>query len=431
MVNMKIVKQSFLRLLVISCILLSSCTTISNWFYEEEELEFRRLKPIEVRFTPTEVWSENLGSGIGKFYSKLRPAIAYDKVFAANRQGDVNAYDLATGKKIWSKDFAIYDDEGLFPSIVELWSNYVGEGYTLSTMKLLLNGLSAKIAGGVSVAYETVFFGTENGEVIALDANTGEQKWITMVKGEVLAAPAIDAGIVVVNTGSGFIFALNADNGEEVWSSESDVPPLSLRGVSSPAAVNGGAIIGTATGKLVVNILETGQTAWEQVISAATGVTELERIVDIDSEPLVSGGNVYVISYDGTLAAVELRTSRVIWKREYKSFRRMSMSSSILYLVDVNSNVFALDSRTGVELWSQGALKKRLLTGATPVGDYLVAGDKYGYLHWFDQADGKIVARLEVGGDDEDEGIYYSPVVDGDILFTQTRDGKLVAIKTP
>lgn len=415
MVKVNTVKQPFLFLLLVSSVLLSSCTIIDNWFYEEEELEIRRLKPIDSKFIPTETWSADLSPGIGQYYSKLRPAVAYDKVFAANRQGEVNAYEQATGKKVWSKNFATFDDEGLTSGIGKLWSN----------------GLSAKIAGGVTVAYDTVFFGTENGEVVALDANTGEKKWMTMVKGEVLAAPAIDAGIVLINTGSGFIFALNADNGEEVWSSESDVPPLSLRGVSSPAAVNGGAIIGTATGKLIVNILETGQTAWEQVISAATGVTELERIVDIDSEPLVAGGNVYVISYDGTLAAVELRTSRVIWKREYKSFRRMSISGSTLYLVDVNSNVFALDSRTGVELWSQGALKQRLLTGATPIGKYLVAGDKYGYLHWFDQADGSIVARLEVGDDDEDEGIYHSPVSDGDTLYTQTRNGKLVAVKTP
>jgi outer membrane protein assembly factor BamB len=415
MVKVKIVKQSFLFLLLTSSVLLSSCTTISNWFYDEEELEIRRLKPIEAQFTATEIWSADLGAGIGNFYSKLSPAVAYDKVFAANRQGIVSAYDQATGKKIWSKDFAIHDEEGVTSGISKLWSN----------------GVSAKIAGGISVAYETVFFGTENGEVIALDANTGEQKWITRVKGEVLAAPAIDAGIVLINTGSGFVFALNAVSGEEVWSSESDVPPLSLRGVSSPAAVNGGAIIGTATGKLIVNILETGQTAWEQVISAATGVTELERIVDIDSEPLVAAGNVYVISYDGTLAAVELRTGRVIWKREYKSYRRMSLAGSTLYLVDVNSNLYALDSRNGVELWSQGALKQRLLTGVTAVGNYLVAGDKFGYLHWFDQADGKIVARLEVGDDDEDESIYHSPVVDGDTLYTQTRDGKLVAVKTP
>jgi outer membrane protein assembly factor BamB len=281
------------------------------------------------------------------------------------------------------------------------------------------------------VAYETVFFGTENGEVIALDANTGDQKWIKIVKGEVLAAPAVDAGVVVVNTGSGFVFALDASNGEELWSQESDVPPLSLRGISAPTAANGGAIIGTATGKLVVNVIESGQSAWEQVISAATGITELERIVDIDSQPLVSNGIIYVISYDGTLAAVEMRTGRVVWKREYKSYRRLSISGSNLYVVDNNSYVYALDIRNGVELWSQGALKKRLLTAVTPVGDYVVAGDMYGYLHWFDKADGKIVSRMEVGGDDDDESIYAAPIVEGNVLYTQTRDGQLVAIETP
>jgi outer membrane protein assembly factor BamB len=100
----KIVKQSFLLLLLTFSVLLTSCTTISNLFYDEEELETRRLKPIEVQFTPTETWSVNLGDGIDKFYSKLKPAVAYDMVFAANRQGEVSAYDQATGKKIWSKD---------------------------------------------------------------------------------------------------------------------------------------------------------------------------------------------------------------------------------------------------------------------------------------------------------------------------------------
>ena len=105
MVKVKIVKQYFLFMLFISSVLLSGCSTISNWFYEEEELEVRRLKPIEAQFTPIESWSVELGVGIGKFYSKLRPAVAYDKVFAANRQGQVNAYDKATGKKVDMRHF--------------------------------------------------------------------------------------------------------------------------------------------------------------------------------------------------------------------------------------------------------------------------------------------------------------------------------------
>ncbi len=388
---------------------------MANWFYDEEELAIRRLQPIEMQFTPKLMWQQNLGEGVEQFFSTLKPAIYYGKVFAAYRDGTIAAFDQQTGKQVWQKSLATYDEQGLQLSVKKLWSS----------------GVPAKISGGISSAYETVFFGTENGEVIALDANTGDQKWISSVKGEVLATPAVDAGVVVVNTGSGFVFALDAASGEELWSYESDVPPLSLRGVSSPTAANGGAIFGTATGKLVVNVLESGQSAWEQVISSARGVTELERIVDIDAQPLISGGMVYVVSYDGTLAAVEMRSGRVVWKREYKSYRSLSLSGNKLFVVDVNSYVYALDRRNGIELWSQGALRKRLLTSATPVANYIVAGDEYGYLHWFDQDSGDIVSRIEVGDDDEDESIYTAPVVDGNVIFTQTRDGKLVAIETP
>jgi outer membrane protein assembly factor BamB len=402
--------------LVLGCsVLLSGCSTITDWFSDDEEVAIRRLAPIESLFIPTKIWSTELGNGVAQYYSRLEPALAYGNVYAANRQGLVAAFDQKTGKKVWERNFATFADTGLTSGLKKWWSN----------------GEPAKISGGLSIAYETVFFGTENGEVIALDAKNGEVKWQTTVKGEVIAAPAIDEGVVVLNTGSGMVFALDANNGEQVWVYESEVPPLSLRGVSAPAAVSGGAIIGTANGKLVVNILGTGQTAWEQVISSASGVTELERIVDIDSQPLVAGGIIYVITYDGSLAAVELRSGRVIWKREYKSYRSLTAAGNNLFVVDVNSNVYALDIRNGVELWSQGKLKKRLLTSAVPVGDYLVAGDKWGFMHWFNQSDGKIVARLAVGDDDEDESIYSAPVVDGKIIYTQTRNGKLVAVQTP
>lgn len=394
---------------------LAGCTTVSDWFIDDEELEIRRLAPLESKFQAKQIWSRNLTGGVALYFSRLQPAVAYNKVFAASRQGIVAAFDQKTGKRIWKRDFAIYPDESWFSFISNRWSN----------------GISAKISGGVTVIYETVFFGTEDGEVIALDANTGKTKWRVQVHGEVIAPPAIDDNVVIVNTGSGLMFALDANSGETLWSYESDVPALSLRGISAPVAANGGAIVGTATGKLVVNILASGQTAWEQTISAPSGATELERIVDIDSKPLVLGPNIYVISFDGTLASVELRTGRVIWKREYSSYRRVSADGNNLYVTDVNSNIYSIDRRNGVELWSQNGLKKRNLTAPEPMGDYLVVGDKYGVLHWLDKSDGKIVARMDIGGDDEDEGIYVEPVAIGNILYTQTRAGELVAIEIP
>ncbi|WP_026377237.1 outer membrane protein assembly factor BamB [Aestuariibacter salexigens] len=405
-------RKPFFALLIPALLSVSGCTTVSNWFADEEELAIRTLKPINAEFEPRVLWQRDVGDGVDNYFSRLQPAVAYGRVYAADRHGRVMAVNPQDGDVIWQKNFALYSDGGVLSS---LWSD----------------GESAKIAGGLTTAYNNLYFGTENGDVFALDAATGERKWHAEVKGEVLASPAIDGEVVVVNTTSGTLYGLNALTGEQLWLMESDVPPLTLRGISAPAAANGGAIVGTETGRLRVSILESGQTAWESPVTSPSGATELERIVDVDSKPLVFAGTVYIVSFNGSLAAVELRSGRVLWNREYRSYRNVSLDNNRLFVVDTNSNIFGLDRRNGVELWSNSSLKGRTVTSATPVGEYVVVGDNFGYLHWLRQDDGQVVARLAVGDDDEDEAIFTGPVVNGNTVYTQTRDGKLVAIDTP
>lgn len=406
---------------LVATLSLSACSVIPDWmnpgtwFEDEEEVAIKTLKPIEARFSPQRLWDAEVGNGVEYYFSRLSPAFGYDKVFAASRQGLIVAFNEKTGKKVWSLDLAEYRDEGMLSGVSRIWSD----------------GISAKVSGGLAVSYSTVFLGTENGVVIAIDADSGNVKWQTKVKGEVLAQPAVDEGLVVVNTGSGNLYALDAETGEQRWMYESEVPALTLRGIANPTISNGGAIVGTASGKVAVNILDSGQTLWEQTVAAPTGATELERLVDIDSQTIVFGGVIYVVSYNGTLAAMDLRSGRVIWKREYRSYRRMSMAGNTLFVVDDKSQVYALDRRNGVELWAQVSMRGRDLTGAAPMGNYVVIGDKFGHLHWLAQDSGEIVARHQVGDDDEDEGIYVAPVVDGNVLYSVTRDGQIVAVQIP
>jgi outer membrane protein assembly factor BamB len=397
---------------VLLALSLGGCATISDLFAEDDEIEIRRLKPIEATFEPQIKWETDVGDGVQDYFSRLAPTVAYGKVFAASRDGIVVAIEPETGKKIWEQDFANYDNYS-FKKAMLWYSN---------------RAVSAKISGGLSAAYESVFFGTENGYVYALAEATGELKWKVGVKGEVISAPAVDAGVVLVNTTSGHLIALDPDTGEQKWITESDVPPLTLRGVSAPAADSGGALVGTPSGKLQVTLIETGMVAWETQIASPSGATELERIVDIDVKPLVFGGNVFVVSYNGTLSAVELRTGQVIWTREYGSYRNISIDGNRLFVIDNSSNLYAIDRRSGVELWSNVALKSRNITSATPHGDYVVVGDMYGFVHWFTQDEGQLVARLEVGGDDEDEAIFTAPISAENTIYVTTREGKLTAI---
>jgi len=408
----KFVKSSALLVLAVN---LSACATISGWFQDEEELAIRQLPEITMEFETKIVWTESVGDGVENFFSRLSPGVGYGKVFAADREGKIVAFNPETGKEIWSTVISRKSKESAMSNLYGLFAGTI----------------SAKISGGLTVAYDSVYFGTEDGVVYSLNQENGTVNWKTEVPSEVIAEPATDAGIVVVNTVSGTLLGLDATTGEIKWQNDSDVPPLTLRGISAPAAAAGGAIVGLANGRVRVNIIDSGLTAWEAVVAKPTGATELDRIVDIDSKPLVFGGTVFLVSYGGSLAAVELRTGNVIWNREYASYRNVTIEGNRLFVTDNNGNIYAIDRRNGVELWSNGNLRKRNLTSATPVGDYIVVGDKFGYLHYFTQDEGKYVSRIAVGDDDEDEAIYNAPVYVDGIFVVQTRDGEISVVSTP
>lgn len=409
-------RKSLTRACVATVMLASigGCSTISDWFADEEELEIRRLKPIEMQFEPQIVWQTDLGEGVDDYFSTLRPVYAYDKLYVAERHGVVAALNPENGERIWETNFAIFPDDGIWDSIARLWRS----------------GASAKVSA-LNVGYNRVFIGTEDGKLMALNAESGELDWEVSLNGEVLAPPAMDEGILVVNTGAGTLFGLDITTGETLWETETDVPPLTLRGISAPAAGNGGALVGTPTGKLQVNIINSGLMAWEAAITAPAGATELERIVDVDTSPVIVGGTIYVVSYNGTLASVEMRSGRVVWKREYGAYRNISVQGNKLFVVDNNAYVYALDRRNGVELWSQNSLRGRLLTSAEPFDEYVVVGDNWGYMHFIEQETGKIVSRIEVGGDDEDEALFSAPLKVNDMIIATTRDGEVAAVKLP
>ena len=189
----------------------------------------------------------------------------------------------------------------------------------------------------------------------------------------------------------------------------------------------GGAVIGSPDGQLTVYLIENGQQGWTVEVGEPTGSTELDRVIDIDSRPVIYGDKVYSVSARGNLAAIDLRTGRILWKRQYSSYRQISIDGNTIYLTDVKGHVYAIDRVNGLEKWSQLSLTNRNVTGPAVVGNYVVVGDFEGYVHWIEQDSGDIVARYHVDG----SGLHSTPTVVDDLVIVQSRDGDLEAIKTP
>lgn len=354
---------------------------------EEDTVIMAPVPNIDSEFTPKKVWNASIGSGVEHYYSKLSPAYAYGKVFVASRDGLVKALDPETGKVLWEQDV-----EGDVP---------------------------ARLSGGITAGYSQIFMGSENGQVLALNEETGDLNWRVDVDGEVLAAPATDSNLVIVNTNKGTLLALNQEDGSQKWAISTEVPNLTLRGSSAPVALSGGVFWGTANGRLAAAIAERGQLIWQQPIGSPQGATEIDRLVDVDASPLVLGGALYTIGFNGQLTAIDLRSGKPVWKRNHSSATDLASDGSRIFVVTDKDHLVAFDARSGTELWSNDQLEHRLLTAPKVIEGYVVVGDSEGYLYWVDRSSGEFVSTQEV----DSSGFAVPPlVVPGGYVLT-TRDG--------
>ncbi len=370
------------------------------------------LKPINAKYEVDVEWEESAGEGAGEFFSNLAPVVSEDAVYAASRAGDVYAFNKQDGDLIWSSDIRIDPPD---------WWTTI----TFETVK------PGKLSGGITAAYGNLYMGTEEGEVVAMSQENGEVLWRVEVPGEVVSAPAAGEGWIAVMTSAGSVVTLHPDTGEQRWTSETTVPALSLRGTSSPVISNGGVLVGTANGKLTVILLERGIPAWEEAVATTKGTTELERLIDVDATPLVNGKSVYSIAYNGNLIAVDILSGRVMWKREYSSYRSLAFDGKTIYLTDARGTVSAVDATNGIERWSQPDLKNRRLTSPVVYKDTVVVADLEGYVHFIDKTSGEFVARHQYtnGWLDDFEGAQAKMSVSDDLLYLQTRDGEVSALK--
>jgi outer membrane protein assembly factor BamB len=168
-----------------------------------------------------------------------------------------------------------------------------------------------------------------------------------------------------------------------------------------------------------------GKVIWEASAALPKGATEIERIADVTSLPVVDGRYVYASAYNGRTVGIERTTGRPLWNRDIASYVGMAVDGSTVYITQSNGAVYAMDYSSGKSFWRQGGLQWRQTSAPIAVGRYALLGDFDGYVHLLSRDDGDFAARIKTGG----SGIMPQPVALGDsaALF-QTRSGGLYAV---
>ena len=136
-------------------------------------------------------------------------------------------------------------------------------------------------------------------------------------------------------------------------------PALTLRS-SAGLVVDGGAVYaGFGGGKLVALRADNGKLLWEASVAQPKGVTEIERIADITSLPVLDGPLVYAVAYQGRIAAVDRISGRVIWNRDISSLSGLSVEDGRIFVSHSAGSVYALDYTSGKTFWRQPDVYKR------------------------------------------------------------------------
>lgn len=336
---------------------------------------------------PVLLWSLATGRGMDDDYLRLRPVIRENQIFVASKSGLVTALELGHGHKLWQRN------------------------------------IKQIITSGPAVKKEIVVLVTKQPEAIALAADTGDVLWREKLPNQVLAPPAIGQGQVILKTVDGQVLALELQSGELLWSYEHGSPLLILRLSSAPKIIDSKVVVGFSDGKLVALNQRNGSLLWERNIAFPQCVTVADQLIDIAADPFLSCDVVYVVTYQGQLAAVSLQSGRILWQRNFSSYSGLTVGNS-LFITDAKGEVYAINRSTGELLWQQQALKYRGLTAPALYGNSLIIGDKEGYIHWLAQSDGHLLARDLVH---DDASIIADPVVAYPIICILTREGGLSA----
>jgi outer membrane protein assembly factor BamB len=348
-----------------------------------------KLSNVQATLRVEHIWTDDVGGAKVPLRLGLAVAVDGERVYAAGRKGDVAAFALASGHQIWRTH------------------------------------TKAPLGGATGVGGGLVVVGSSDGDVIALDAAKGGVLWHVHVNGEILSAPTIGARAVVLRTADGKLRGLAIKDGKELWQQEQQVPRLSLRGVAQPAVAGDLAVCGFDNGKVVAVNSGDGTIAWEAPVSPSRGRTELERLVDIDSEVKISGQDIYVVGFQGKVAMLALDTGQVWWSHEASSYRSLGIDDDNLYMASADGEITALTRRTGADVWHQKALLHRGLSAPAVSDDAVVVADYKGYVHWLDKSTGKLAARVSTSK----FRISNAPVVAGNITIVINDRGRIFAYR--
>ena len=338
---------------------------------------------------PTLLWNYKRGSGISS-----SPVVDDGIVYVGASDGNVYALNATNGAQL--RNYTNIDNA----------SGYGVPNYD-NFSPAVVNGV-IYLPGGVTVNA----LNTANGALLWSDAPfLNIQVFFT--------SPVVADGVVYTTTTqmTFVLFAFNAKTGNELWSA----PTTYFQVWSSPDVVNGVVYVGSADyigsqspacGVYALNV-KNGAQLWNYSSGYSVGAS-----------PVVVGGVVYFVTYEGTVYALNAQNGIQLWNYTtggpvYSSpgpvysgavYSSLAVVNGVVYAGSDDGNVYALNATSGAKLWSSTVGNGTLSSPAVD-GGVVYVGSSDDNIYALNAANGVKLWNYTIGGSVD------SPVVVNGVLY--------------
>lgn len=363
---------------------LAGCGSLNPFAEKDKSVEPAELVELKASMAVRTAWKLDIGKSGDSIFT---PAVVDNTLVVAGGDGAIARVEVETGREVWRIDAGM------------------------------------PLTAGVGTDGRVIAVGGAKGQVLAFDID-GKPLWKAQAASEVLSAPAVSQGVVVVRSLDNRIVGLDAATGAQKWTVQRPAPPLTLRLAPGMALAGPDVLIAQPGGKLLSVVTATGAPKWEITVGEARGATELERVTDMGGAPVLVGGDVCAVSYQGRIGCYDVANASARWTKDFSSSVGVAADERFVFAVDEKGAVSAFDRQGGTSAWRNDKLLNRRPSTPVSYGRAVAVGDLDGYVHFLSREDGSFLARAALDG----SPIVSPPVVAGDKLIFQTQKGTVAAI---
>ena len=351
-----------------------------------------------------ESWSIDIGSGTNDTdWLIAQPIMADGRVYTMDAETEIAAFNAISGDEIWRLELAPEDEE---------------EGY---------------IGGGLAFEAGRIFVATGFAELICLDANTGKIIWRRKMDNPFRTAPTVRNNRVYAVTLANKLYAVYGSNGQTIWTHSGIEEPTNLIGGANPAVDAGVVVVTYSSGEVAALKVENGKELWTDSLAGARKTNSATTFTTIRGRPIIDRGLVFVISNNGRLTAINLRTGKRIWERSIGGIESPWVAGDFIFVLTNNSELVALSRQKGNIYWVNNLAKwedpedktgRIIWTGPVLTSDRLIVAGSTGEALSISPYSGQTLGKIEMP-----DGITIGPIVALDTIYFLSDDADLIAYR--